>query len=189
MVHIVFEYRDEYCKDGKFRRQECNVRSLEECKQIYGLDTCEYRIISIDNIEWQFVFIFHKSIFWNSTERTARESRPFFLFFVFCGSEFQRLKILVFRIHKHIFYVHKRAAYIIGLLPTKKSKNDVNDGVSVTFSFYKKGNQPLRWTMRSLRTMDDFAYKWYEHKEFGTEFVSYMVYVKNKLNNYYYGKG
>lgn len=51
MVHIVFEYRDEYCKDGKFRRQECNVRSLEECKQIYGLDTCEYRIISIDNIE------------------------------------------------------------------------------------------------------------------------------------------
>lgn len=48
MVHIVFEYRDEYCRDGKFRRQECNVRSLEECKQIYGLDTCEYRIISVE---------------------------------------------------------------------------------------------------------------------------------------------
>lgn len=48
MVHIVFEYRDDYCKDGKFRRQECNVRSLEECKQIYDLDNCEHRIISIE---------------------------------------------------------------------------------------------------------------------------------------------
>ena len=48
---------------------------------------------------------------------------------------------------------------MFSLLPTKKSKNGVNDGVSITFLFYKKGNQPLRWTMRSLRTMDDFAHK------------------------------
>ena len=51
MVHVVFEYRDEYCKDGKFRKQECTVRSVEECKKIYGLDECEYKIISVEEVE------------------------------------------------------------------------------------------------------------------------------------------
>ena len=44
-------------------------------------------------------------------------------------------------------------------LQTKKSKNVVESDTPITFLFYKKGNQPLRWTMRSLRTMDDFAHK------------------------------
>lgn len=44
---ITFEYRDEFCADGKFHRQECIVRSVEECIKIYGLDKCEYRIIYI----------------------------------------------------------------------------------------------------------------------------------------------
>lgn len=48
MVKVVFEYRDEYCRNGQFNRQECEVRSLEECKQIYGLDQCEHRIISVE---------------------------------------------------------------------------------------------------------------------------------------------
>lgn len=51
MVHIVFEYRDEYCKDGKFRRQECTVPSVADCVRIYGLDKCEYRIVSVENVE------------------------------------------------------------------------------------------------------------------------------------------
>ena len=48
MVHVTFEYRDEFCLDGKFQRQECQVRSLQECKEIYGLDNCEHRIISVE---------------------------------------------------------------------------------------------------------------------------------------------
>ena len=50
MKHIVFEYRDEYCLDGKFHRQECVVRSVEECIKIYGLNECEYRIISVEDV-------------------------------------------------------------------------------------------------------------------------------------------
>ena len=50
MKHIVFEYRDEWCRDGKFRRQECVVRSVEECIKIYGLNECEYRIISVEDV-------------------------------------------------------------------------------------------------------------------------------------------
>ena len=51
MVHIVFEYRDEYCKDGKFRKQECTVPSVEKCIEIYGLNECEYKIISVEEVK------------------------------------------------------------------------------------------------------------------------------------------
>lgn len=50
MKHIVFEYRDEYCTDGKFHQQECEVSSVEECIRIYGLNECEYRIISVKEV-------------------------------------------------------------------------------------------------------------------------------------------
>lgn len=51
MVHVVFEYRDEYCKDGKFRKQECTVPSVEKCIEIYGLESCEYKIISVEEVK------------------------------------------------------------------------------------------------------------------------------------------
>lgn len=51
MKHIVFEYRDEYCKDGKFHKQECIVRTVESCIKLYGLDKCEYRIISVEEVK------------------------------------------------------------------------------------------------------------------------------------------
>ena len=50
MKHIVCEYRDQYCKDGKFRRQECTVSSVEECIRIYGLENCEYNILLVEDV-------------------------------------------------------------------------------------------------------------------------------------------
>ena len=49
MLRVEFEYRDEY-SNGKWIKQECIVSSLKECKEIYGLDYCEYRIIKIEEI-------------------------------------------------------------------------------------------------------------------------------------------
>lgn len=51
MLHITFEYIDALSQ-GEWRRQECIVRSIEECKRIYGLGIdCEYRIISVEEVE------------------------------------------------------------------------------------------------------------------------------------------
>lgn len=38
--------------NGKWNRQECYVRSIAECKRIYGLDEgdCKYRIISVEEV-------------------------------------------------------------------------------------------------------------------------------------------
>lgn len=51
MLHIVFEYKDNY-SNGEWREQEYWVKSLQEwqeCKEIYGLGIdCEYRIIKIE---------------------------------------------------------------------------------------------------------------------------------------------
>lgn len=50
LLHIVFEYCDEY-SCGEWNRQECVVRSLKECKELYGLGSdCDYRIISIEEV-------------------------------------------------------------------------------------------------------------------------------------------
>ena len=49
-VRVKFEYRDDY-SNGQWRKQECIVQSVEECKQIYGLGidpTCEYKILSVE---------------------------------------------------------------------------------------------------------------------------------------------
>ena len=55
MVHITFEYKDKYCIDRRFHKQECIVESVEECKRIYGLDEpdVEYHILEVkenDNV-------------------------------------------------------------------------------------------------------------------------------------------
>lgn len=50
MVKVKFEYRDDY-SNGEWRKQECAVNSVEECKKLYGLGVdCEYRIISVEEI-------------------------------------------------------------------------------------------------------------------------------------------
>lgn len=50
MLHIVFEYRDAY-SNGKWRRQECVMHSVNECIKMYGLGIdCEYRIISVEPV-------------------------------------------------------------------------------------------------------------------------------------------
>lgn len=51
MVRVTFRYRDDYTH-GQWSTQTCVVRSVEECKRIYGLGTdptCEYEIINIQN--------------------------------------------------------------------------------------------------------------------------------------------
>ena len=48
MLHITFEYKDDM-SHGEWRKQECTVSSVEECKRIYGLGVdCEYRILKIE---------------------------------------------------------------------------------------------------------------------------------------------
>ena len=51
MLKIKFKYRDEMSK-GEWRDQECYVSSVQECKDIYGLDDdptiYEYEIISVE---------------------------------------------------------------------------------------------------------------------------------------------
>ena len=50
MLKIKFEYRDEMSR-GEWRQQECIVRSIEECKRIYGLGIdCDYRIIEVKEV-------------------------------------------------------------------------------------------------------------------------------------------
>ena len=51
VVHVVFEYRDAW-SHGEWNKQECYVRSVEECKRIYGLGVdCEYRILKVEEVK------------------------------------------------------------------------------------------------------------------------------------------
>ena len=51
MYRIVFEYADAM-SGWQWRRQECTMSSVEECKRVYGLGVdCEYRIISVTPVE------------------------------------------------------------------------------------------------------------------------------------------
>lgn len=50
MVHVKFKYRDEY-SHGKWNTQECTVRTLAECKKIYGLDECEHEILEVKEVK------------------------------------------------------------------------------------------------------------------------------------------
>ena len=50
MYHIKFKYRDQY-SHGKWNEQECTVTSVDECKKIYGLDSCEHEITEVKEIK------------------------------------------------------------------------------------------------------------------------------------------
>ena len=51
MLHIKFRYRDEM-SDWEWREQECVMRSVEECKRVYGLGVdCDYQIISVEEVK------------------------------------------------------------------------------------------------------------------------------------------
>jgi hypothetical protein len=51
MLHIVFEYRDEL-SNWEWRKQQCIMSSVEECKKLYGLGiNCDYRIISVEEVD------------------------------------------------------------------------------------------------------------------------------------------
>lgn len=50
MVRVRFKYRDEFCRDNKFHEQECIVRSVAECKKLYGLDLCEHEILEVKEV-------------------------------------------------------------------------------------------------------------------------------------------
>ena len=50
MYEIKFEYRDRYTR-GEWNSQSCVVRSVDECKRIYGLGIdCDYRILSVEEV-------------------------------------------------------------------------------------------------------------------------------------------
>ena len=50
MLHITFEYADAL-SNWEWRKQECTVSSVEECKRIYGLGVdCEYRILNVEEV-------------------------------------------------------------------------------------------------------------------------------------------
>lgn len=50
MLKIKFEYRDDYSYP-EWKEQECIVKSLQECKEFYGLGIdCEYKIISVEEV-------------------------------------------------------------------------------------------------------------------------------------------
>lgn len=50
MKHIVFEYRDGY-SNGEWKQQECVCSSIKECIEWYGLNECEWRLISIEDVD------------------------------------------------------------------------------------------------------------------------------------------
>ena len=54
MLHIVFEYID-IMSNGAWKKQECVVDSINECKRIYGLGVdCDYRILSVEKITKEY---------------------------------------------------------------------------------------------------------------------------------------
>ena len=50
MLRIKFEYADAM-SNWEWRKQECVVSSVDECKRLYGLGVdCEYRIVSVEEV-------------------------------------------------------------------------------------------------------------------------------------------
>lgn len=47
MYSITFKYRDAL-SNWEWRTQHCTVSSVEECIRIYGLNECDYEIISVE---------------------------------------------------------------------------------------------------------------------------------------------
>ena len=51
MLYIEFEYKDEYT-NGKWNKQSCEMNSVKECIDFYGLGVdCEYRIIKVEEVK------------------------------------------------------------------------------------------------------------------------------------------
>lgn len=50
MIRVKFEYKDAM-SNWEWKRQECVVNSVEECKKTYGLGIdCDYRILSVEKL-------------------------------------------------------------------------------------------------------------------------------------------
>ena len=50
MLRIKFEYADAM-SNWEWRKQECVVSSVDECKRLYGLGVdCKYRILSVEEV-------------------------------------------------------------------------------------------------------------------------------------------
>ena len=49
MVKIKFRYRDEDSYPN-WSNQECIMDSVKDCIEIYGLDECEYEILSVEEV-------------------------------------------------------------------------------------------------------------------------------------------
>ena len=46
-MYIKFKHKDEFT-NGEWNEQECYVRSIQECKELYGLGIdCEYKIVEV----------------------------------------------------------------------------------------------------------------------------------------------
>ena len=55
-MYIKFKYKDRYT-NGEWNEQECNVRSIKECKELYGLGIdCEYQILEISELYKQLYY-------------------------------------------------------------------------------------------------------------------------------------
>jgi len=51
MVKVIFEYADAM-SGWKWKKQSCVMSSVQECIKFYGLGVdCEYRIISVEEVE------------------------------------------------------------------------------------------------------------------------------------------
>ena len=50
MVYVKFEYRDEWT-GNHWSQQECIVNNIQECKDLYGLDEIEYRILEVKEVK------------------------------------------------------------------------------------------------------------------------------------------
>ena len=50
MIRVKFKYKDAM-SNWEWKRQECVVSSVEECKKIYGLGIdCDCRILSVEKL-------------------------------------------------------------------------------------------------------------------------------------------
>jgi len=50
MYEIVFEYMDMWT-NGRWCKQTCVMKSVEKCKEFYGLGIdCDYRILSVKEV-------------------------------------------------------------------------------------------------------------------------------------------
>lgn len=49
LFRIKFRYADEY-SNWEWRYQQCTMESVDKCIEVYGLDSCMYEILSVEEI-------------------------------------------------------------------------------------------------------------------------------------------